>query len=181
MLPVFVFHKCIRLIALYMFTSICVSQMYKIDSFIHVTSICVSQMYKVDSFIHVYQYLCFRKRSLAVVNLNTPTQGVRKVPRQSKWEISTVQWNPHASHAHWFVTACNQKADLWNWDKDKQELIGSLRAHTRVISDLDWSPFNPTTLATSSVDTFTLLWDIREMRKPTVSLQGISGASQVIV
>lgn len=120
-----------------------------------------------------------RKRSLAVVNLDNPAGSVQKVPRQSKWEINTVQWNPHASHADHFIAACNQRADIWIWDQTRHEQKGSLKAHTRVISDVDWSPFHPETVATCSVDTFTFLWDVREVRKPTLSLQGISGASQV--
>ena len=42
-------------------------------------------------------------------------------------------------------------------------------------SDLDWCPAKPETVATCSVDTFTYLWDIRDTRRPTTSLQAVGG------
>ena len=49
------------------------------------------------------------KKTLAYVNLENPEEGedrnVTRITRQSKWDISCVQFNPHASHAYLFVTA----------------------------------------------------------------------------
>nr|KAG5712261.1 hypothetical protein BaRGS_014611 [Batillaria attramentaria] len=52
------------------------------------------------------------KKVLAFVNLENPDEGesqnganVMRVARQSKWDVSCVQFNPHASHAQLFVTA----------------------------------------------------------------------------
>ena len=49
------------------------------------------------------------KKTLAYVNLQNPEMGedrdVTRITRQSKWDVSCVQFNPHASHAHLFVTA----------------------------------------------------------------------------
>ncbi|ELT94839.1 hypothetical protein CAPTEDRAFT_124558 [Capitella teleta] len=121
------------------------------------------------------------RRALAIVQLNKPTEIVKKIPRNSKWEISAAQWNPHPSHGHLFVTASNQRADLWSWNgvSSCTEPQESLKAHTRVISDMDWSPKEPTIIATCSVDTYTFLWDTRDVRKPSVALQAVAGASQV--
>lgn len=121
----------------------------------------------------------FSRRTITIVDLQNPNVTLSKFCRQSKWQIDAIQWNPHASHAHLFVTACNQRADVWNWDHSNIKQQGSLKAHTRVISDLDWSPFDANTIATCSVDTYTHLWDIRDLRKPKQSLQGIAGVSQV--
>lgn len=52
-------------------------------------------------------------------------------------------------------------------------------AHSRSVSDLNWSTFNANTLATASIDTFINLWDIREFKKPVLSLSAVAGASQV--
>ncbi len=36
-----------------------------------------------------------------------------------------------------------------------------LHAHTRAITDINWSPFHPEIVASSSVDTWTWVWDLR--------------------
>lgn len=55
----------------------------------------------------------------------------------------------------------------------------SLRAHTRVITDLNWHQSNPNLLASCSVDTFIHIWDMRDPRRPASSLSAIAEASQV--
>ena len=112
-----------------------------------------------------------------MLSLANPNSTV-KWPRQSKWQIDAAQWSPHHANATSFVTSCNQRADLWKWQDPTFKQQGSMRAHTRVISDIDWSPFDPNTLATCSVDTFTHGWDVRDLRKPKFSLQGIAGVTQ---
>jgi hypothetical protein len=49
----------------------------------------------------------------------------------------------------------------------------SLRAHTRVVSDLNWHPNDPDILATCSIDTYIHIWDIRDQRKPSLSLSAV--------
>ena len=49
----------------------------------------------------------------------------------------------------------------------------SLRAHTRVVSDLNWHPKDPDILATCSIDTFIHIWDIRDQRRPCLSLSAV--------
>lgn len=43
----------------------------------------------------------------------------------------------------------------------------------RCITDLNWCPFNDELLATSSIDTFVHIWDIRDGRSPTLSLSSV--------
>ncbi|XP_053304954.1 GATOR complex protein WDR59 [Spea bombifrons] len=119
------------------------------------------------------------RRFLYVVNLETPMDGHRKISRQSKWDIGTVQWNPHESHAHFFAASSNQRVDLYQWKDGAGDVSSSLQGHTRVISDLDWSVFEPDVLVTSSIDTYIYIWDIKDTRKPAVSLSAVAGASQV--
>ncbi|XP_062996969.1 GATOR2 complex protein WDR59 isoform X2 [Elgaria multicarinata webbii] len=119
------------------------------------------------------------RRFLYIVNLETPADGHRKISRQSKWDIGAVQWNPHDSHAHYFAASSNQRVDLYKWKDGNGEVGTSLQGHTRVISDLDWAVFEPDLLVTSSVDTYIYIWDIKDTRKPTVSLSAVAGASQV--
>ncbi|XP_044289992.1 GATOR complex protein WDR59 isoform X2 [Varanus komodoensis] len=119
------------------------------------------------------------RRFLYIVNLDAPAEGHRKISRQSKWDIGAVQWNPHDSHAHYFAASSNQRVDLYKWKDSHGEVGTSLQGHTRVISDLDWAVFEPDLLVTSSVDTYIYIWDIKDTRKPTVSLSAVAGASQV--
>ena len=54
-----------------------------------------------------------------------------------------------------------------------------MRAHTRVITDLNWHRSDPNILASCSVDTFIHIWDLRDARRPSLSLSAIAEASQV--
>lgn len=51
-----------------------------------------------------------------------------------------------------------------------QPLVATLRAHTRPVSDVAWSPMEPSLLATSSADAKTLLWDMRSPQRPVQTL-----------
>ncbi|XP_068438872.1 GATOR2 complex protein WDR59 [Clinocottus analis] len=119
------------------------------------------------------------RRFLYMVNLEAPSEPPRKIGRQSKWDVGTVQWNPHRSESHVFAASSNQRVDLYSWRDGCGEVHSSLQGHTRVISDLDWSWFEPELLVTSSVDTYIYIWDTRDTRKPTVALSAVAGASQV--
>ncbi|XP_073515805.1 GATOR2 complex protein WDR59 isoform X2 [Phyllobates terribilis] len=119
------------------------------------------------------------RRFLYIVNLETPNEGPRKISRQSKWDIGTVQWNPHDSYMHFFAASSNQRVDLYQWKDGSGDIANSLQGHTRVISDLDWSVYEPDVLVTSSIDTYIYIWDIKDTRKPAVSLSAVAGASQV--
>ncbi|KAL3859727.1 hypothetical protein ACJMK2_009928 [Sinanodonta woodiana] len=99
------------------------------------------------------------RKTLALVDLDNPEERVFRVTRQSKWDISCVQWNPHASHAHLFVTASNNKLDLFSWQESNTKPECSMKGHSRNISDLDWSSFDVNVIASCSTDNFTHLWD----------------------
>ncbi|XP_076003001.1 GATOR2 complex protein WDR59 isoform X1 [Genypterus blacodes] len=119
------------------------------------------------------------RRFLYMVNLEAPSEAPRKIGRQSKWDVGTVQWNPHKSEAHIFAASSNQRVDLYSWKDGCGGVHTSLQGHTRVISDLDWSCFEAECLVTSSVDTYIYVWDTRDTRKPTLALSAVAGASQV--
>ncbi|XP_052233615.1 GATOR complex protein WDR59-like isoform X3 [Dreissena polymorpha] len=119
------------------------------------------------------------RRVLALVDLDNPVEKVHRLTRQSKYDISCVQWNPHASHAHWFSSASMHKLELYSWDNASSKQVCTMKAHTRNISDIDWSPFDVNVIASCSVDAYTLLWDVREPKRPCASFQSVCGASQV--
>uniref|UniRef100_A0A3Q3FIL3 WD repeat domain 59 n=1 Tax=Labrus bergylta TaxID=56723 RepID=A0A3Q3FIL3_9LABR len=95
------------------------------------------------------------RRFLYMVNLEAPSEPPRKIGRQSKWDVGTVQWNPHRSESHIFAASSNQRVDLYSWKEGCGEVHTSLQAHTRVISDLDWSWFEPEFLVTTSSPLYT--------------------------
>ncbi|XP_054917828.1 GATOR2 complex protein WDR59 isoform X4 [Dermacentor andersoni] len=118
------------------------------------------------------------RRYIALVNLDSPDITVKKSVRQSKFEVSTAEWNPHLADT--FLLACNQNVELLTWCNG--ELLSKhtiLKAHTRAISDINWSPFDENLFASSSYDTYVHIWDSRDLRKPYLSLSAVTGASQV--
>ncbi|XP_046339697.1 GATOR complex protein WDR59-like isoform X11 [Haliotis rufescens] len=122
------------------------------------------------------------RRALALVNLYTPKQEVVRIARQAaqaKWDINCIQFNPHACKANMFVTASNQRLEVLQLSGGNTEHRCSLKAHTRTVSDVDWSPFDVNQLTSCSVDTYTYLWDIRDPKKPAATFQSVAGASQV--
>lgn len=68
-----------------------------------------------------------RRRFLYMVNLEAPSEPPRKIGRQSKWDVGTVQWNPHKSESHVFAASvssavnCDKKVlyvqKIWSWKK----------------------------------------------------------------
>ncbi|XP_062593014.1 GATOR2 complex protein WDR59-like isoform X3 [Saccostrea cucullata] len=119
------------------------------------------------------------RRAITMVNLKKPKEKPIKSPRQSKWDVSCVQWNPISSHAHLFVTAYNQRLDLCSWKDSNISHICSMKGHSRTVSDVGWNPFDVNVVASCSVDSFINLWDIRDPKKPSQSFQTVSGAYQV--
>lgn len=47
-----------------------------------------------------------------VVNLEAPSDAPRKISRQSKWDVGTVQWNPHKSEAHLFAASVSENLSV---------------------------------------------------------------------
>ncbi|XP_077975769.1 GATOR2 complex protein WDR59-like [Styela clava] len=119
------------------------------------------------------------RRNIILIDLNNPQEVARRLNRQSKWDISHVQWNPCFTKKQHFVATYSQWADLWTWDEGAGSLLATLRGHTRVISDVDWCPCDDNLLATCSIDTYIYVWDIRDTKRPKMTPSAVAGASQV--
>ncbi|XP_023233650.1 GATOR complex protein WDR59-like isoform X1 [Centruroides sculpturatus] len=117
------------------------------------------------------------KRCLIFTSLDKPSVPIKKVYRNCKWDITIIEWNPHQQE--YIVLAYNQSAELLQWKDNDVIQVQPLQAHTRSISDLNWSSFDANVLATASIDTFIHLWDLRDPKKPVTSLSAVAGASQV--
>ncbi|CAB1338753.1 unnamed protein product [Coregonus sp. 'balchen'] len=119
----------------------------------------------LDSYVHIINQSEDRKRRfLYVVNLETPSEAPRKIGRPSKWDVGTVQWNPHKAESHVFAASSNQRVDLYTWQylvtssvdtyiciwdtKKPNTAVEYVAAHLSKIHGLDWHPDNEYILAT---------------------------------
>ncbi|XP_053694110.1 GATOR complex protein Wdr59 isoform X1 [Sabethes cyaneus] len=107
--------------------------------------------------------------------------GLSKFPRLWKYEVSAAEWAICQNSQEYCAIATSQTIEVVTWKSGLPTLKHSLRAHTRMITDIDWHSKVPHLLASCSIDTFTHLWDLRDPRKPVLSLNAVcmSGASQV--
>eukprot|EP00743_Colponemidia_sp_Colp-15_P008390 GILK01009116.1.p1 GENE.GILK01009116.1~~GILK01009116.1.p1 ORF type:complete len:1037 (+),score=156.36 GILK01009116.1:75-3185(+) len=120
------------------------------------------------------------RRGLMIIDLDRPQQAVKTLSHPSKTDVGVVEWNPHNSWRNIIGSTANQNAFIWDSTNDSHPLLSTLSAHTRVITDLVWSPFEPATLATCSADYNIFLWDFRDPKKPVQHLHAwTSGATQV--
>ncbi|PSN51284.1 WD repeat-containing protein 59 [Blattella germanica] len=127
----------------------------------------------------VYALLAGR-RYLAIKNLDDSSDTLHKIPRHSKYEVGAAEWNPSAVNKDLCAISSNQRVEILSWQTGG-DLVQTqiLRSHTRVVTDLNWHRFDPNLLASSSIDTFIHIWDVRDPRRPSLSLSAVAGATQV--
>ncbi|WEW56722.1 hypothetical protein PRK78_002171 [Emydomyces testavorans] len=122
------------------------------------------------------------KEGLHVIDLDNPYSPPRYLPHRTPWEVADVQWSPFAARDAWVVSTSNQKALVWNlamksWENPIEYV---LHAHSRAITDINFSAHHPDVLATCAVDSFVHCWDLRIPVKPAVSFSDwFAGATQV--
>jgi hypothetical protein len=95
-----------------------------------------------------------------------------------------VQWSPFAARDYWVVSTANQKALVWNLNMQEDASQGliehTLQAHTRAITDINFSAHHPDILATCAVDGYVHCWDLRRPRQPVLTFcDWFAGATQV--
>ncbi|PGH14633.1 hypothetical protein AJ79_02968 [Helicocarpus griseus UAMH5409] len=122
------------------------------------------------------------KEGLHIIDLDSPYSPPRYLPHHTPWEVADVQWSPFAARDSWVVSTSNQKALVWNLAmKTSQNSIEHvLHAHSRAITDINFSAHHWDILATCAVDSFVHCWDLRAPAKPAVSFSDwFAGATQV--
>ena len=117
------------------------------------------------------------RRCYAVINLATPDTLTYRETRQSKWEVIRAEWSPVSESV--IAVAANNKVDLLTCAGAELSVERSVRAHTRSLTDIGWSPHSAHTLATSAADTFIYLWDTRDLRRARAGLQSVVGAAKI--
>ncbi|KAJ9220514.1 hypothetical protein DTO027B5_3682 [Paecilomyces variotii] len=122
------------------------------------------------------------KEGLHIIDLDSPYSPPRYLPHHTPWEVADVQWSPFAVRDYWVVSTSNQKALVWNLAMKSHEnsIEHVLHAHSRAITDINFSAHHPDTLATCGVDSFVHCWDLRTPARPVVSFSDwFAGATQV--
>ncbi|PLN75819.1 hypothetical protein BDW42DRAFT_32272 [Aspergillus taichungensis] len=122
------------------------------------------------------------KEGLHIIDLDSPYSPPRYLPHHTPWEVADVQWSPFPARDSWVVSTSNQKALVWNlgmksWQNSIEHV---LHAHTRAITDVNFSAHHPDALATCAVDSFVHCWDLRLASRPVISFSDwFAGATQV--
>ncbi|KAI2084008.1 hypothetical protein LOZ36_005199 [Ophidiomyces ophidiicola] len=122
------------------------------------------------------------KEGLHIIDLDNPYTPPRYLAHRTPWEVADVQWSPFAARDMWVVSTSNQKALVWNLAmvscQNSIELV--LHAHSRAITDINFSAHHPDILATCAVDSFVHCWDLRAPARPAISFSDwFAGATQV--
>lgn len=80
-----------------------------------------------------------------------------------------------------YILQSNQRVDVYEWRSGNDlTCISSLRGHTRVVSDTHFHRQDHNMIATCSIDTFTHIWDLRDVRKPVISLSGVGKRNRIL-
>ncbi len=87
------------------------------------------------------------------------------IPSTSLWDVGCVKW---AENGTVFASTSNQKTHIWDARHETSPLIVTLQKHFRPVTGVDWSPFYPSVLATSSADSSIHLWDIRVAQRDPI-------------
>ncbi|KAI9788868.1 MAG: hypothetical protein M1816_006532 [Peltula sp. TS41687] len=122
------------------------------------------------------------RQGLHIIDLDAPYSPPRHLPHRTPWEVADVQWSPFAARDYWVVSTSNQKALVWNlMAKASVDAIEHvLHAHSRAITDINFSAHHPDILATCSVDSSVHGWDLRSPARPVMTFcDWFAGATQV--
>ncbi|XP_065883255.1 GATOR2 complex protein WDR59-like [Dysidea avara] len=120
------------------------------------------------------------QKSIAILDLENPEgpQPLRKLGRQNKYDIRVLEWNPSETNGNLLASTSQNKLDIWDAVTSRDPL-NSVKAHTRAVSDLNWSYSDSNCIASCSVDSYVYTWDVRDLRKPKLSFKAVAGASCV--
>ncbi|KAK3991189.1 hypothetical protein QBC44DRAFT_323747 [Cladorrhinum sp. PSN332] len=122
---------------------------------------------------------------LAIIDLDSPWSPPRRLSSHGlPWLVVDVQWSPFAVRDYWVASTANHRCLVWNLNKRDDSSSGaiehSLQAHSRAITDINFSAHHPDSLATCAVDGYVHCWDLRRPRQPALTFcDWFAGATQV--
>ncbi|KAI9719509.1 MAG: hypothetical protein M1828_006216 [Chrysothrix sp. TS-e1954] len=124
--------------------------------------------------------VCAGNDGLHIIDLDNPYDPPSLLKFQTRGIVAEVQWCTHPSRQTSVVSTNGAHAMLWDVDANETPVISRLQAHTKVITDMNCSVFDPDLLATCSADTDILFWDLRIATKPHAKASAWrSGATQI--
>ena len=122
---------------------------------------------------------------LAIIDLDSPWSPPRRLSSHGlPWLVVDVQWSPFAARDYWVASTANHRCLVWNLNKRDDSSSGaiehSLQAHSRAITDVNFSAHHQDSLATCAVDGYVYCWDLRRPRQPVLAFcDWFAGATQV--
>ncbi|KAK3394261.1 hypothetical protein B0H63DRAFT_426202 [Podospora didyma] len=122
---------------------------------------------------------------LTIIDLDSPWSPPRRLSSHGlPWLVVDVQWSPFAARDYWVASTANHRCLVWNLnlrdDSSSGAIEHSLQAHTRAITDINFSAHHPDSLATCAVDGYVHCWDLRRPRQPVLTFcDWFAGATQV--
>ncbi|XP_054165460.1 GATOR complex protein WDR59-like isoform X2 [Oppia nitens] len=142
------------------------------------------------------------RRTISLINCNQPEVVDFRIRRETKWDSTASEFNPLDTNLMAITNAqtvqvYNIEANIKNTSSGmlsamdssngsggsytvvKELQLVTLRGHTRTVTDLNWSYNDTNLLATASYDNYVYVWDIRDYRKPQLSMSSVAGATQV--
>ncbi|KAF8528467.1 hypothetical protein BU17DRAFT_80840 [Hysterangium stoloniferum] len=121
------------------------------------------------------------RSGLYVIDLETPLEVPRFIPQGGTWDVADVQWNPHPARANLVVSTSSEKLLIWNlYRPDRTAIQRIAPRHYRSITDVNWHNHNPDIVASTGIDSWIWMWDIRASTKPITGLCAFNpGATQV--
>ena len=114
-------------------------------------------------------------RHLSLQRLGDSDDGTprKSYSQTSKYEVSAAEFAICPNRKEFCAIARSQDIDVVTWGAADPRHCVSLRGHTRTVTDIDWHGKNPNLLVSCSIDTFSHIWDLRDHRKPTMSLSAV--------
>lgn len=127
----------------------------------------------------------FSPEGVAIIDLDSPWSPPRRLSSHGlPWLVVDVQWSPFAARDYWVASTANHRCLVWNLnlrdDSSSGAIEHSLQAHSRAITDINFSAHHPDLLATCAVDGYVHCWDLRRPRQPALTFcDWFAGATQV--
>lgn len=121
---------------------------------------------------------------MAIIDLDSLSPPRRLSSHGLPWLVVDVQWSPFAARDYWVASTANHRCLVWNLnlrdDSPSGAIEHSLQAHSRAITDINFSAHHPDFLATCAVDGYVHCWDLRRPRQPALTFcDWFAGATQV--
>ncbi|KAF9442618.1 hypothetical protein P691DRAFT_789193 [Macrolepiota fuliginosa MF-IS2] len=108
---------------------------------------------------------CVSRRIRASIDTNPSLTFVGVV--RAIWVVANVQWNPHSQRDQYVASTSSEKLLIWNLllvGKTSIEHVPSLI--TAQFTDIDWHTTECNTIASTSLDSWIYVWDLREPQWP---------------